>query len=222
MAEQSDQDQDQEIQTHTAPVRSDELHEFRELISRYGVSVGTGLALALILIFGLSTYRNYQAGQKEQAALALAVSTTPDDFKNVLSQFEKTSEAPIAALALASSHFDNGDYQAALAAYKDFVVRYPAHPMADSARLCQAQCVEAAGQPEEALQAFTELRDSMPEGHFLRPQADLGRGRCLEQLERWDEAKALYEEALASYPDSAWINQVEVSLRSVKKAMSAN
>lgn len=220
MAEQNEQDQ--EIQTHTAPVRADELHEFRELVSRYGASFGTGLALALILILGWSTYRNYQAGQKEQAALAVAVSTTPDDFKNVLSQFENTSTAPIAALGLASSHFDNGDYNAALAAYKEFVVRYPTHPMADSARLCQAQCVEAAGQLEEALQAFTEFREAKPEEHFLRPQADLGRGRCLEQLERWDDAKALYEEFIALYPDSAWITQAEVSLRSVKKAMSAH
>ena len=72
------------------------------------------------------------------------------------------------------------------------------------------------------MQAFTEFREAKPEEHFLRPQADLGRGRCLEQLERWDDAKALYEEFIALYPDSAWITQAEVSLRSVKKAMSAH
>lgn len=207
-----------EIEIHTAPVQGGD-HELREWVSRYGTPAGLGLAITLIGIFGFGTFRNHNQAQKEQAALAWSAATTPAEFQNIVSQFKNTPTAPVAMLGLASSYFESGEYESAQNTFRDFATTFPDHPMADATRLCQAQCMEAAGQMEEALQACTELRKRLPEDHYLQPQIDLERGRCLEQLDRWDEAKAVYEDFLATYPDTPWIDQAEIALRTAKKAV---
>ena len=207
-----------EIEIRTAAVQGDDVHELREWVSRYGPAAGLGLAIALIGIFGFGTFRNHNQAQKEGAALAWSMATTPAEFQDVVSQFKNTPTAPAAMLGLASSYFKTGEYELAKNAYHDFETTFAEHPMAKAARLCQAQCMEAAGNLEDALHACAELGKQLPEDHYLQPQIDLERGRCLEQLHRWDEAKAVYEDFLAKYPDTPWIDQAEIALRTAKKA----
>ena len=71
---------------------------------------------------------------------------------------------------------------------------------------------------EEALNQYsgfvTENTNS-----FVRAEAIMGKGRCLQQLGRLAEAKALYEEFVAANPDSAWTQHAETMLADVTRDM---
>jgi tetratricopeptide (TPR) repeat protein len=92
--------------------------------------------------------------------------------------------------------------------------------MADAAALGLAECDEAQFKLGDALKAYENF--AMTRSHsFLYAQAIFGKGRCLEQMSRFDEARAVYEDFITAHPKDPSAQRAETALMYVGKAKRA-
>jgi tetratricopeptide (TPR) repeat protein len=101
-----------------------------------------------------------------------------------------------------------------LSRYDEFLQRYANHPWTVTAELGRLHCLEAKGQFQEAADGFGAFADMHGE-HYQVPLALFGKARCLEQLQRLEDAKAVYEDFIAANPDSRWVPRVEEMLEAL-------
>jgi tetratricopeptide (TPR) repeat protein len=92
--------------------------------------------------------------------------------------------------------------------------------MASAATLGLAQCDEAQVKLEAALKAYENFAKTETNS-FLYAQSVFGRGRCLEQMGRYDDARTIYEDFIAAHPKDPWTPRAETALMYVKKAKRA-
>jgi TolA-binding protein len=74
------------------------------------------------------------------------------------------------------------------------------------------------GRTAEALTEYSAFASNHP-GDVLEPLARFGQARCLEELGRADEARAIYEECIAAHPDTVWQAEAEQALTALKRRM---
>jgi tetratricopeptide (TPR) repeat protein len=72
------------------------------------------------------------------------------------------------------------------------------------------------GKIPEALATYSAFLNEQS-GSFLIPSALFGKARCLEQMQKYDEARAVYEDFLTANPKSLWKNDVEENLRQLDR-----
>ncbi len=196
-----------------------ELDQFKVLLQKYGSHALTVVLIVLIAVMAVNFYRFRQERRVVEAGRRLSSARSVADLEAVARDFEKSPVAPLAVLALAKQHFDNGNYGQALFEYERFLVQWPSHEMADVAALGRIFCIEARGHHdalEEAASAFGAFAADYPV-HYLAPQALLGRARCLEQLGRLEEARAIYEDFIAGDDRNPWVIRAEELLESVQR-----
>ncbi len=124
-----------------------------------------------------------------------------------LSEFRKehagTRAAVTAALPLGKAEYRMGNYDAALAAFGEFVEKAPKQePLRASALEGQGYAHEAKGQLDQALAAFEQMA-KVESGEYLQGMGQYHRARILVQLDRKDEAAQVLSELKASQPDTA-------------------
>lgn len=105
---------------------------------------------------------------------------------------------------LGDHHRAHGNLEAARVAYQRLVTDTPKSPFADFGYVGLGEIAFAEGRTEEALSLFEAAVDRAG-ARFKVKEATLGRARCLYALERWAEARALFEQ-LASH--RAWRGEV--------------
>ena len=202
----------------TTPPPPAELQGLQDYLRKNGLRMAVTVGLGLATVIGVALYRAKKAEGLQEAAQILNAARTAKDLETVLKDHASTPYAPLAALKLAKSFFNAGDYDQALNQYLEFKRVYPIHPMVEGAELGRIYCLEAKGQLEEALKSFSEFSASRPD-HFLASQALFGQARCLEQLGRHAEAKTLYEDFIAAHPKSGWLPKArEMLALAVKKS----
>lgn len=189
---------------------------FREHIQP--VLIGLGIALALLLAYG--AYKNYKQSISMRASQMLMSARSLEQLQQVISQYPSTPSTPIAMLTLASEYFQLGQYDLAQFTYAQFKQKFPKHPMAATADIGKAQCLEASGQLDQALAAFEAFALANP-GHFLTTLAIFGKGRCLTQMGRYTEAKMIYEDYIAANPNSGWGPLADSAMLFVDKELRA-
>lgn len=99
-------------------------------------------------------------------------------------------EAPDQLLAQARASFDRRDYVGALSRLQDIVSE---HPHFADVRHLMGMCLSFLGQPENALEQF----DRALEENDAYIEAHLNRAITLNELGRYDEAKAAFDTAAA-------------------------
>ncbi len=182
--------------------------------------LAVGAAIVLLALAGAGLVLAQQRRQAERASQNLLAAQTPKQWESLLEQYPRSPTAPIARLALATSHYNEGAYDQALAAYGLFLDRYPKHVMAPAAELGKVQCLEARGEIEAALNGYSLFAIARPT-HELLPQALFGKARCLQLLQRFAEARAIYEDYIAAHPEGDWTAQAEFSLRALERQIRA-
>ncbi len=201
------------------PKHVDEIEHVRVWMQKYGGHLLTGLLVVLIAITAFNVMRTRMGRRAAEAGRRLVTARSAGDLEAVILDFGKSRMAPLAVLSLAKLHYDNGQYEAALSQYDRFLARWPAHDMADVASLGRLFCIESRDHHdalEEAADAFAAFASERP-GHYLTPQAVFGHARCLEQLERFEAARAIYEDFIAQDPGNAWSLRAEELLAAVQR-----
>lgn len=188
----------------------------RQSISLYLIMAGLVLVAFVFVFYTIKTNRD-----NEQASRILGVAQKPQQFEELIRQYPKSAAGPVALLALASSYFSAGDYEAALRRYNEFSERYPKHPMLSAAELGKVMCSEAKGEMGKALMEFNAFLATYPD-HFLTPQALFGKARCLQATGNLAEAKVIYENFIAAHPGNKWRPNAESALQSLGRQMRLN
>ena len=201
-------------QTTTPAVHVHEVQQLADYLRTNGKVLAVTVGVVLVAGLAVQTYRIRTRNTMTAAAEKLSTVRSIQELEALVADYPKAPTTPIALLRLAKAQFDAGNFDAALAKYTEFSLKFPTHPFAAGAELGRIHCMEARGQYNEAQAAFAAFAASHA-NHFLAPQAIFGEGRCLEQLGRLRDAKALYEEFIAAHPDSEWKPRVEEMLSSV-------
>ena len=188
----------------------------RQSVSLYLVSACFVLAALVFVFYTVKTNRD-----NEQASRLLGIAQTSKQFEELFRQYPKSSAAPAALLALASSRFSAGDYDSAFDLYGEFIQKYPRHSMLSAAELGKVMCSEARGEMEMALMGFNAFLQAYPDS-YLTPQALFGKARCLQATGKIPEARIVYENFIAAHPESKWRQQAESALQLLDRQMRLN
>lgn len=190
-----------------------------QVLKNYGRPILLGLGVAVVVFLSITVYRSRQTQTAAEASRMVATGNA-DQLRAVIAQYPTTSAAAAAALALAHQAYGDGRYEEALALYKDFSTAHPDHPMALSAKLNVAVCLESLGKTGEALAAFREFKKDHAD-YFLAAEAIFGEARCLEAQGQCPQARALYEDYRAAHPDSRWNRIAETAVEALDAKIRA-
>lgn len=182
-------------------------HEQGELVRKWlrdnSLSIIVGVALGLAAIFGWRYWTSYQLGQHAEAALQYGAISKAVEADNVAdadkiaaalqTNFPKSTYSVLAALGVAERAVASNDLDAA-----DKALQWAhSHANADELKqligLRQARVTLARGNADDALKQL----DGIAKGNYLGLVADL-RGDALFELDRADEARTAYQDALAN------------------------
>ena len=209
-----------EPQAQTPPPASEDSKQFSQWMAEYGRPALIGLAVAVVVLLGISIWRSQKESKASAAVQALFQGRSPEEFQQLASANSKSPIAPMALATAAAEFYAQNRYDEALAAYQQFLSLYPDHMLVPDAALGVAASQEALESFSEAAagyEAFAAAHTHSP----LHPHAVMGAARCQEQLGNFDAARALYEDFIAANPDSAWLPQAESGLLFLKKAERA-
>lgn len=205
---------------HAPPPANEDAQQFSKWMADYGRPALIGLAVAVVVMLGISIWRNQKESKAAEAVQALFQGRSPEEFQQMASTDPEAVTAPMALATAAAEFYAQNRYDEALAAYQRFLSLYPGHMLAPDATVGVAASFEAQDDFTSAAEAYEAFAAANADSS-LRPQAVMGAARCREQLGDFDEARALYEDFIAANPDSTWLPQAESGLLFLKKAERA-
>ena len=181
-------------------------------LKTYGLSAGIGAGIVLVIIVSAAAYRSQQKKSYEVAYRQLMAAKSIQAIEQVLMQYPSAPSAPDAYLKLANERFHAGSFQEAMSDYDTFIAKYKDHPNRITAEMGRLMCLEAAGRLSEALEGLVAFTNSHAAQLYMIPQAVFAKARCLQAMDRLDEARAVYEDFTLANTNSAWTPQAEASI----------
>ncbi len=160
--------------------------------------------LAVVLIAGIVTLwrwkylADFRAAQELYGAAAMQLSnkdyrTAEDTLSELIQRFPNQDCVPAAYALRAFCLHRQKDYAGALADYQSALAETSDQATRYSLRISIAQCYRSLGQTEKAVAELEALREEVPEGG-IRDEVTYLLARCKEDLDRPEEALALYNE----------------------------
>jgi predicted negative regulator of RcsB-dependent stress response len=181
-------------------------HEQGELVQKWlrenATSIAIGIALGLILIFGWQQWKAHRVRHAADASVQYQAlndafdAKKTDDAKTIAEALRKdypdTAYATFAAMRLADLANDKGDLKAA-AENLEWAEQHAGAPaLKQLAGINLAKVKLAEGDADGAL----KLIDGLPKGDYTALAGEV-RGDILAKLNRGDDARAAYQDALA-------------------------
>jgi TolA-binding protein len=102
---------------------------------------------------------------------------------------------------LADSLRSQGKFEESSALYQKFLAAFPTNPLGGGARLGLAENLAVAGKTDEALAALREVQ-AKDSASYAGPFAALLEGRTLIRMAKFDEARKVFANLVATYPQS--------------------
>ena len=182
-------------------------HEQGELVRKWlrenALAIIVGVALGLAALFGWRYWQSYQLGQQAEAALQFGAITKAVEAEKISDadaiaaamqqNFPKSTYSVLAALGVAERAVAKNDLDAADQALTWAEGHVNAAELKQLIALRQARVTLARGKADEALKQL----DAMAKGNYSGLVADL-RGDALYKLDRAEEARTAYQDALAN------------------------
>ena len=175
----------------------------RKWLRDNSLSIIVGVVLGLGAIFGYRYWTSYELGQHAEAALQYGAISKAVEANNVADadkiaaalqeNFPKSAYAVLAALGTAERAVSSNDLDTAEKSLDWAQKHADANELKQLISLRQARVTLARGKPADALKQL----DSVAKGNYTGLVADL-RGDALFQLDRADEARTAYQDALAT------------------------
>lgn len=204
----------------------EELAVIKDWWQRNGMPLLTGVALALVVVFGWQGWQKYQANQSQGASLvyqqlleaALDPSGKPDagkvaELANTLKKdFAGTHYAQYGSLFVAKVAVEAGKLDDAASELQAIVDKPADDHLAELARQRLARVLAAQNKAEDAL----KLLDTKVAPAFAASREEL-KGDLLVQLGRADDAHAAYEKAKAALSEDAAVGGLQMKLDDLAK-----
>jgi tol-pal system protein YbgF len=177
------------------------------------------LIYAVLLLAGLAAYGAFQISNQRNIAAAQALfsqATKPEDYRQVIQKFPRTTTAANAQLLLAAQLRDEKKYDEAETVLRDFISQYPDHMLAGGGQLSLAATLEEQGKTDEAIEAYQQVVLKYA-NTYAAPLAILSQANLLRGKGKLDEAKRAYETVISQYPDSLCAQQAMQVVRMLHK-----
>ncbi len=190
---------------------NDELADVKVIVDKYGKKALTILLVVMVTFSAVHLYTAKKQNHIVEASEKLSVARSIPDLEAIVSGYSETQAGEMALIALAKQYFDNANYEIAFTKYEDFLRDYPESNLINTAKLGRIFCIEARNNDAAFQEAANEYATFTKEqtDSFLAPQSIFGQGRCLEQLNKFEEARIVYEDFIANQTDSPWVMLAE-------------
>jgi len=173
-------------------------------------------AVILLALGGYGIYALTSQRKTAAAETAYAQAATAAEFQAVTHDYAGTTAAGNAALQLADKLRSEKKYDEAAAAARDFIAKYPDHPLIGGAWVSLATTYELQGKLDEALSTYQEAAVKYPEA-YSTPLAMNSQARILTQQGKKEDAKRIYQDVVARYPQSLFAHEAMRELRFLKR-----
>ena len=184
--------------------------QYRRLIIRLVIAV-----LLAVAVWGALLFMDYRRRAASDEALVNA--KTAADYRKVSADWTGTPAAGTAYFYLAEGLRKEGKPAEAAQVLREFLDKYPLHPLRVEATLSLAASLETAGKFDEALAAYQQFGSAHARSAFA-PLAYIGQARVLIALNRNDEAQKALEAVEQKFPDNPFVNDAHTLLDEIKNA----
>ena len=173
------------------------------------------IALLAVAVWGAFLFMEYRrrAGSEE----ALANAKTSAEYRKVTADWPATAAAGTASIRLAEELRKEGKPAEAAGALREFLGKYPVHPLRVSAAHALAASLETAGKLDEALAAYQQFGAAHGRSAFA-PLASIGQARVLMALNRNEEAQKELESVEQKFPGNPFEYDARTLLDEIKNA----
>jgi len=182
--------------------------QYRRLIIRLIV-----VALLAVAVWGAFLFMDYRRRANSEEALADA--KTSADYRKVAADWSGTPAAGTASIRLAEELRKEGKPAEAAQALREFLGKYPVHPLRVAASQALAISLETAGKSEEALAAYQQFAANHGRSAFA-PLAFIGQARILTALGKPEEARKVLESIEQKFPGNPLMENASVMLDEIK------
>ncbi len=174
------------------------------------------LLIVVLLAFaawGAWLFMDYRRRAGSEDALGNA--KTAEDFRKVTADWSGTPAAGTAHFYLAEELRKSGKPAEAAQALRDFLAKYPLHPLRVEAAHALATALETAGKNDEALAAYQEFAAAHGRSAFA-PLAYVGQARTLIALNRPEEARKVLESIEQKFAGNPLMEEATMLLDEIK------
>jgi len=173
-----------------------------------------GIIIAALLIYAayqLYVYRR-TSGSEELYAKAQTVA----GYEAVLKQYPGTVAAGNAALRMGEKLRSEQKYDESAAVLRNFVEKYPTHPLAAGGWTSLAATYEMQGKLDEALAANTSALSKFPDA-YTAPIAMMSQARIYKLKGNKEDARRTYENIANRYRETLYAREAMQELHFLKK-----
>jgi hypothetical protein len=173
------------------------------------------VALLVVAAWGAWLFMDYRrdAGSKE----ALTVAKTAADYRKVTGDWSGTPAAGTAYIRLAEELRKEGKPAEAAQALREFLEKYPVHPLRVGASHALASSLETAGKLDEALAAYQQFASAHGNSHFA-PLGPIGQARVLIALGKPEDARKALESVEQKFATNQFAEEARTLLDEIKNA----
>jgi TolA-binding protein len=188
--------------------------------SQLRIILGVMLTAALLILLYIFNTAQEQAAQQSLRNLYQKTPTT-QERQALLAQSKPTPTAALLWLQLARQYHDEKQFENAIAAYSEFLTRFPQHPLKPAAQYGKAITLLNIDKKQEALDTLLEISTSRIESPYT-PQALLQAARIHLALGSTAEARRLLRENLELYPQNQTALQAQFLLNEIPQETQPN
>jgi hypothetical protein len=173
------------------------------------------VALLAVAAWGAWLFMDYRrdAGSKE----ALVAAKTAADYRKVTADWSGTPAAGTAYIRLAEELRKEGKPAEAAQALREFLEKYPVHPLRVGASHALASSLETAGKLDEALAAYQQFASAHGNSSFA-PLAFIGQARVLLALGKPEDARKALESVEQKFATNPFAEDAKTLLDEIKNA----
>jgi predicted negative regulator of RcsB-dependent stress response len=173
------------------------------------------VALLAVAAWGAWLFMDYRrdAGSKE----ALVAAKTAADYRKVTGDWAGTPAAGTAYIRLAEELRKEGKPADAAQALREFLEKYPVHPLRVNASHALASSLETAGKLDEALAGYQQFASAHANSKFA-PLGPIGQARVLLALGKPEDARKALESVEQKFASNPFAEDARTLLDEIKNA----
>jgi len=166
---------------------------------RSAILLGGAVILPIAAVLAIWLFSQHSARRAAEALFAEAQDAAA--WSEVIAKYPNSAQAANAHFLLADALRTEGKLEESSQLYQKFLAAFPTHPLVGGARLGLAENLAVAGKTDEALAALREVqaKDSVS---YAAPFAALLEGHTLIRVGKFDEARKVLANLVATYPQS--------------------
>ncbi len=171
----------------------EELVPVYEWFQENGKTLVIEILVAIAIIAAILSFKDYRQNQRDLASAALLQGSDVVSLEELNGKYGNSKSGALIRLQLAQAYYEEGKYENALEAYKEFADDNKV--LASEARLGYAASLEALKRFDEAITAYGEVSDDAKSPAYVAAQS--GIVRSLAANGKKDEAEKKIETLIA-------------------------